>query len=55
MAISPLTSRTPEIGCRSLDALHVAAAGLLGVDLFVTGDGRQADLGRGEGLPVRLV
>ena len=50
-----LTSRTPEIGCRSLDVLHVAAAGLLGVDLFVTGDGRQAALGRGEGFPVRLV
>jgi predicted nucleic acid-binding protein len=50
-----LTARTPTIGCRSLDVLHVAAAGLLGVDLFVTGDGRQASLGRGEGLEVKLV
>lgn len=53
--MSPLTARTPAIGCRSLDVMHVAAAGLLGVDLFVTGDGRQASLGGGEGLQVRLV
>ncbi len=50
-----LTARTPTIGCRSLDVLHVGAAGLLGVDLFVTGDGRQAALGRDAGLEVRLV
>ena len=50
-----LTAHTPVIGCRSLDVLHVAAARLLGVDLFVTGDGRQASLGSGQSLEVRLV
>ena len=50
-----LTLRTPTTGCRSLDILHVAAADLLAAELFVTGDRRQATLGEGEGLPVRLV
>ena len=50
-----LTSRTPTIGCRSLDILHVAAALLLEVDLFLTGDRRQADLGEEAGLAVRLI
>ena len=50
-----LTGRTPAIGCRSLDILHVAAARLLQAELFVTGDRRQADLGEGEGLAVTLV
>ena len=50
-----LTGRTPAIGCRSLDILHVAAARLLQAELFVTGDRRQADLGEGECLTVTLV
>ena len=50
-----LTSRTPTLGCRSLDILHVAAARLLQAELFVTGDRRQADLGEGESLTVRRV
>ena len=50
-----LTRRTPTTGCRSLDLLHVAAAGLLQAELFVTGDRRQAVLGKGEGLRVKLV
>ena len=50
-----LTRRTPTTGCRSLDILHVAAAGLLQAKLFVTGDRRQAVLGKGEGLRVKLL
>ena len=41
--------------CRSLDSIHVAAAVLLAAELLVTGDRRQATLGEGEGLSVRLV
>ena len=39
-------------GCRTLDVLHVACALLLGVEELVTGDGRQAALGRKAGLRV---
>ena len=39
-------------GCRTLDALHVACALLLGADEIVTGDGRQAALARKAGLRV---
>lgn len=39
-------------GCRTLDALHVACALLLGVDLLVTADSRQATLARKAGLRV---
>lgn len=39
-------------GCRTLDALHVACALLLGVDLLVTADSRQATLARKAGLSV---
>lgn len=39
-------------GCRTLDALHVACALLLGSDALVTADSRQAALGRKAGLRV---
>ena len=39
-------------GCRTLDALHVACALQLGAEELVTGDGRQAALGRKAGLRV---
>ena len=39
-------------GCRTLDALHVACALLLGADQLMTGDGRQAALARKAGLRV---
>jgi predicted nucleic acid-binding protein len=39
-------------GCRTLDALHVACALLLGSGEMVTGDGRQAALARKAGLRV---
>jgi len=39
-------------GCRTLDALHVAGALLLGTGELVTGDVRQAALGRKAGLRV---
>lgn len=37
-------------GCRTLDALHVACASLLGADQLVTADARQASLARKAGL-----
>lgn len=39
-------------GCRTLDALHVACALQLGAEELVTGDSRQAALGRKAGLRV---
>jgi hypothetical protein len=39
-------------GCRTLDSLHVACALLLGAEEMVTGDVRQAALGRKAGLRV---
>jgi predicted nucleic acid-binding protein len=39
-------------GCHTLDALHVACALLLGAEELVTGNGRQAALGRKAGLRV---
>ena len=50
-----MTERTPTIGCRALDILHVAAARLCDAGLFVTADARQARLAEAEGGPVRLV
>ena len=50
-----LTMRTPQIGCRALDVLHVAAARLCEADLFVTADKRQAKLAETEGLSAHLV
>jgi predicted nucleic acid-binding protein len=44
-----LTLRTPFIGCRALDIMHVAAARLCDSTLFVTADKRQAALAEVEG------
>lgn len=41
---------TPEIGCRSLDVLHVACALELGLSSFLTFDARQRKLARSVGL-----
>ena len=41
---------TPEIGCRSLDVLHVACALELGLPNFLTFDARQRRLARSVGL-----
>jgi len=41
---------TPQIGCRSLDVLHVACALELGLPNFLTFDVRQRRLARGVGL-----
>ena len=43
---------TPEIGCRSLDILHVACALELGLPRFLTFDLRQRRLARSVGLKV---
>jgi hypothetical protein len=42
-----------EIGCRTLDLIHVAAALCLGVETFVTFDGRQRTLAKLKGLTVK--
>jgi len=50
-----MTTRTPRLGCRSLDTLHVAAARLCQADLLVTAHERQSKLAEAEGLAVRIV
>jgi predicted nucleic acid-binding protein len=50
-----MTLRTPQIGCRSLDILHVAAAHLLAAERFITADSRQAGLAQAEGIAVESV
>jgi predicted nucleic acid-binding protein len=50
-----MTARTPHLGCRSLDILHVAAARLLEAERFITADQRQASLAKGENLTVALI
>ena len=50
-----LTTHTPQLGCRTLDILHVAAAAVLGVSLFVTYDQRQAQLAALAGLNIHPV
>lgn len=50
-----MTERTPVIGCRALDILHVSAARLCDAALFVTADRRQATLAEAEGRAVRLI
>jgi len=50
-----MSVRTPAIGCRALDILHVAAARLCDAGIFVTADRRQAALAEAEGRAVRLV
>lgn len=50
-----MSLRTPKLGCRALDILHVAAARLCGAGTFVTADRRQAALAEAEGFTIRLV
>ncbi len=44
--------RTPQLGTRTLDVLHVASAMKLQADMFYTFDRNQEKLARAEGLPV---
>lgn len=46
------TKFSAELGCRSLDIMHVAAATLFKADQFVTFDTRQAELAVKAGLPL---
>jgi predicted nucleic acid-binding protein len=50
-----MTVRTPALGCRALDILHVAAARLCDAALFVTADPRQAALAGAEGRKVARI
>jgi hypothetical protein len=50
-----MTVRTPIVGCRALDILHVAAARLCDATVFVTADKRQAALAEVEGRVVKLI
>jgi predicted nucleic acid-binding protein len=45
-------THTERVGCRTLDIIHVAAALLLGSEVFLTGDGRQARVAEAEGFEV---
>ena len=47
-----LSEETPQLGCRTLDILHVAYAKLLAPDSFVTFDARQRQLADHAGLHV---
>ena len=47
-----LSAHTPQLGCRTLDILHVACASLIGPDLFVSFDSRQNQLAEKAGLRV---
>lgn len=47
-----LSLHTHELGCRTLDIMHVACAVLLSPDLFVSFDTRQKQLAERAGLPV---
>jgi predicted nucleic acid-binding protein len=44
--------RTPQMGTRALDVLHVACALILQADSFFTFDRRQESLARAEGLTI---
>lgn len=48
-------AHTAELGTRTLDILHVAAACLIQPEEFITTDARQAALAKRAGLNVRLV
>ena len=50
-----MSVRTPVIGCRALDILHVAAARLCDSVMFITADMRQAALAEAEGRTVQLI
>lgn len=47
-----LSAHTTELGCRTLDIMHVACAVLLAPDLFVSFDARQKQLAARAGLTV---
>ena len=47
-----LTHHTPELGCRTLDIFHVAAALLIGAGAFISYDERQIALATSAGLHV---
>lgn len=47
-----LSAHTPELGCRTLDIMHVACACLLMPNLFVSFDSRQRQLAVKAGLKV---
>lgn len=47
-----LTHKTITLGCRTLDIFHVAAALVIGADLFVSFDARQIQLAKQSGLTV---
>ena len=47
-----LSARTSDLGCRTLDILHVAAAVVLKIGIFMTFDQRQARLAKLSGLEV---
>jgi len=47
-----LTHKTATLGCRTLDIFHVAAALMMGVDLFASFDQRQVQLAKASGLRV---
>jgi predicted nucleic acid-binding protein len=49
-----LSLHTQQIGCRTLDILHVACACILGPDLFVSFDARQRHLAQVAGLNVYM-
>jgi hypothetical protein len=49
------TDFSAEIGCRSLDIMHVAAASLFRADRFLTFDAKQADLAEKSGLDAELL
>ena len=49
------TDFSAEIGCRSLDIMHVAAASLFRADRFLTFDAKQADLAEKSGLDTELL
>jgi predicted nucleic acid-binding protein len=45
-------AHTERLGARAIDLLHVACALTLESELFLTTDGRQAQLAKAEGLKV---
>jgi len=51
-AVNLATVHTERLGARAIDLLHVAGALTLQSDLFLTTDGRQAQLAKAEGLKV---
>ena len=50
-----LSAHTPELGCRTLEIMHVACAVLLAPELFVSFDSRQLQLAATAGLMVRAI